>query len=224
MRARQSLVRPFAAQKLAPAVRQVLGDNPQVLAEALEEDVNLAIWRRQLPEPVVGFAGSLLSLDRPLAESITLDLDGLGSEPIFRELAGNFSALEGYADFVADIAWLLRAYACLLDVRRVGLRLRVLDKAMCPRFHVDQVPLRLITTYAGVGSQWLHEGAIERTRLGDPEAEPQEPSRIQQMVSGEVALFKGERWLGNEGHGIVHRSPQPAEGERRLILTLDWLA
>ncbi|MGH8434296.1 MAG: DUF1826 domain-containing protein [Pseudomonas sp.] len=224
MFAGQSLVRPFAAQMLTPVVRQVLGDSPQVLTEVLEEDVNLAIWRRQLPAPVVGFVGRLLSLDRPLAEAITLELDGPETAPNLRGLASNCSALEGYADFVADIAWLLRAYACLLDAKRVGLRLRVLDKAMCPRFHVDHAPLRLITTYAGVGSQWLHEGAIERARLGDPAAEPLEPTRIQQMVSGEVALFKGERWLGNEGCGIVHRSPQPAKGERRLILTLDWLA
>ncbi len=28
---------------------------------------------------------------------------------------------------------------------------------------------------------------------------------------------------GNDGFGLIHRSPQPAPGERRLLLTLDWL-
>jgi hypothetical protein len=32
------------------------------------------------------------------------------------------------------------------------------------------------------------------------------------------------RRLGNEGAGIVHRSPQATSTGRRLILTLDWLA
>ncbi|RJG12773.1 DUF1826 domain-containing protein [Pseudomonas cavernicola] len=218
------LARPLTPRKLTPVARQVLGDSPQVLAEALEEGVNLAVWRRQLPAPVAGFADTLLSLAGPLAEAISLELEGQEAEPNLRELAGNFSDLDGYDYFVADVAWLLSAYACLLDAKRIGLRLRVLDKAMCPRFHVDHVPLRLITTYAGTGSQWLREGAIDRARLGDPAAEPQAPARIQQLASGEVALFKGEKWLGNEGYGIVHRSPQLADGERRLILTLDWLA
>lgn len=83
--------------------------------------------------------------------------------------------------------------------------------------------MRLITTYAGVGSQWLREGAMDRRQLGRPEAEPSDPTLIQQVGCGEVALFKGEKWHGNEGFGLIHRSPQLAPGERRLILTLDWL-
>jgi hypothetical protein len=59
--------------------------------------------------------------------------------------------------------------------------------------------------------------------LGAPEAEPLEDSLIEQIASGEVALLKGEKWHGNESFGLIHRSPQPAPGERRLILTLDWL-
>lgn len=95
---------------------------------------------------------------------------------------------------------------------------------MCPRFHVDHVPVRLLTTYAGVGSQWLKEGAMDRRRLAQPEAEPVDPQVIQQFCCGDVGLLKGEKWHGNEGLGLIHRSPEPAPGERRLILTLDWLA
>ena len=139
-------------------------------------------------------------------------------------LASGFSDVQGYEDFIADISWLVSAYACLFGVKRVGLRLRALDKAMCPRFHVDHVPVRLITTYAGIGSQWLKEGAIERRRLGQPLAEPPLATVIEQITAGEVALLKGEKWQGNEGGGLIHRSPELAQGERRLILTLDWLA
>lgn len=131
--------------------------------------------------------------------------------------------MHGYNGFIADVSWLVSAFACLLGAKRVGLRLRVLDKAMCPRFHVDHVPVRLITTYAGIGSQWLREGAMDRRQLGQAAAEPRDPALIQQIGTGEVALFKGEKWHGNQGFGLIHRSPQPAPGERRLILTLDWL-
>lgn len=110
------------------------------------------------------------------------------------------------------------------DARRIGLRLRLLNKAMCPRFHVDHVPLRLITTYAGAGSEWLREGVMARRRLGEPSAEPTDAAAVERLQVGEVALFKGEKWQGNEGARIIHRSPLAAPDAPRLILTLDWLA
>ncbi|MBV4464608.1 DUF1826 domain-containing protein [Pseudomonas sp. SWRI79] len=210
--------------KLRPVIRQVQGDTPKALTGILDDGVNLALWQRQLPAHIADFGRLLLSLNEPLAEALSLEMPGDDAEPNLHGLASGFSDLEGYEGFIADVSWLVSAFACLLGAQRIGLRLRVLDKAMCPRFHVDHVPVRLITTYAGIGSQWLKEGAMDRRQLGKPEAEPQDGSLIQQITSGEVALLKGEKWHGNEGFGLIHRSPQPAPGERRLILTLDWLS
>lgn len=209
--------------KLRPVIAQVQGETPKVLTGILDDGVNLALWQRQLPAHIADFGRLLLSLNQPLAESLSLEMPSDDAEPNLHGLASGFSDLEGYEGFIADVSWLVSAFACLLGAQRIGLRLRVLDKAMCPRFHVDHVPVRLITTYAGVGSQWLKEGAMDRRQLGKPDAEPQDDSLIQQIASGEVALLKGEKWHGNEGFGLIHRSPQPAPGERRLILTLDWL-
>ena len=210
--------------KLRPVIRQVQGDTPKALTGILDDGVNLALWQRQLPAQIADFGRLLLSLNEPLAESLSLEMPGDDAEPNLHGLASGFSDLEGYEGFIADVSWLVSAFACLLGAQRIGLRLRVLDTAMCPRFHVDHVPVRLITTYAGIGSQWLKEGAMDRRQLGKPDAEPEDNSLIQQITSGEVALLKGEKWHGNEGFGLIHRSPQPAPGERRLILTLDWLS
>lgn len=204
--------------------RQSVGTAPIVLAEVLNDEVNLALWQRRLPAHIADFGALLLSLNEPLAESLSLELESEDDEPDLRGLASGFGDLQGYDGFIADVAWLVSAFSCLLGARRIGLRLRVLDKAMCPRFHVDHVPVRLITTYAGVGSEWLREGAMDRRQLGQAAAEPAAAAAIEQIANGEVALFKGEKWLGNEGFGLIHRSPQLAPGERRLILTLDWLA
>jgi hypothetical protein len=210
--------------KLRPIICQVQGETPRVLTRVLDDGVNLAVWQRQLPAHIADFGRLLLSLNEPLAESLVLELPSDDTEPNLHGLASGFSDLEGYEGFIADVSWLVSAFACLLGVKRVGLRLRVLDKAMCPRFHVDHVPVRLITTYCGIGSQWLKEGAMDRRQLGKAEAKPQDNSLIEQIDSGEVALLKGEKWHGNEGFGLIHRSPQLASGERRLILTLDWLS
>jgi hypothetical protein len=209
--------------KLRPVISQVQDETPQALTRILDDGVNLAIWQRQLPAHIVDFGRLLLSLNEPLAESLSLEIANEDTEPNLRGLASGFSDLEGYEGFIADVSWLVSAFACLLGAKRIGLRLRVLDKAMCPRFHVDHVPVRLITTYAGVGSQWLKEGAMDRRQLSQPEAEPTDNSLVQQIGSGAVALLKGEKWHGNEGFGLIHRSPPLVPGERRLILTLDWL-
>lgn len=208
---------------LRPIIDQVQGETPQVLTRILDDCINLALWQRQQPAHIFDFGCLLLSLNEPLAESLVLDLPSDDTEPNLHGLASGFSDLEGYEGFVADVSWLVNAFACLLGAKRIGLRLRVLDKAMCPRFHVDHVPVRLITTYAGIGSQWLKEGVMDRRQLSKPEAEPQDGPLIEQIARGDVALLKGEKWHGNEGFGLIHRSPQLALGERRLILTLDWL-
>ena len=209
------------ALQTRPLVRQAIGQTPEVFTRILEDGTNLALWQRRLPLHIVDFATLLLSLNQPLAESLVVELANDEAQPDLRSLAACCNDLEGYEGFIADVAWLISAFACLLGARRIGVRVRTLDKAMCPRFHVDHVPVRLITTYAGVGSQWLEEGMIDRQLLGNPQAEP---GQYQQMLGGEVALLKGEKWQGNEGAGLIHRSPALAAGERRLILTLDWLA
>ena len=56
-------------------------------------------------------------------------------------------------------------YCYLFELNEIGLSLRVLDKAMCPRFHVDHVPCRLITTYTGVTTQWLPHTSVDRSKL-----------------------------------------------------------
>ena len=213
---------------LAPIMRQplqqVAGGQIEVLGEVLRDEVNLAVWQRRLPPAIGAFATALLARGEPLAESRVLELAHSESPVDLGDLLKGYGELPGHAAFIADVAWLVAAFACLLDAKRIGLRLRVLDKAMCPRFHVDHVPLRLITSYAGVGSQWLREGVMARRRLGDPAAEPVDAALIERAETGHVLLAKGEKWIGNEGGGLIHRSPQPPAGERRLLLTLDWLA
>ena len=45
---------------------------------------------------------------------------------------------------------------------------------------------------------------------------------IQQMTLADVALLKGEAWQGNQGAGLVHRSPALPKGQHRLFLSLDF--
>jgi hypothetical protein len=212
------------ASVLRQPLQQVSSEQIEVLGEVLRDEVNLAVWQRQLPVQIRDFANALLAQGEALGQAIVLELASPESAPNLSGLVDSYRDLPDQAAFLQDVSWLVSAFACLFDAKRIGLRLRILDQAMCPRFHVDHVPVRLITSYAGVGSEWLHEGVMARRRLGDPAAEPSDDVLIERTQAGHVLLAKGEKWIGNEGGGLIHRSPQPPAGERRLLLTLDWLA
>ncbi|KAI3485015.1 hypothetical protein L1887_51790 [Cichorium endivia] len=182
----------LVAEALVP-VRQAFGETPGVLTEALQDGVNLAVWQRRLPVHIEDFARLLLSLNEPLADARTPGNRQGRRGAAARRHRQRLRDLAGYEGFIADLGWLVGAYACLLDARSVGLRLRVLESAMCPRFHVDQVPLRLISTYAGPASEWLEEGVVNRRRLAQEEVDP---VHIRQLACGDVALLKGEKWAG----------------------------
>lgn len=208
---------------LKPMPRQVQAEAFDVLARVLEEDVNLAIWQRRLREDIQVFVHTLLAKNTPLAEALSVDISAeKDTTPL--DIAAEYAALPGYAAFISDVGLLVDAFAYLVGAERVGVRLRVLESAMCPRFHVDRVPLRLVTTYQGPGCEWLKEGVLHRTLLNSLAAEQVADAAIQHMHAGDVALLKGERWEGNELTPIVHRSPTLTTGQRRLILTLDWLS
>lgn len=212
------------APVLRQPLRQVSSEQIEVFGEVLRDEVNLAVWQRPLAASVSAFAAQLVAQGEPLAQSITLELASAESAPNLSGLVDDYSHLPGQAAFLDDVSGLVSAFAYLFDVRRIGLRLRILDKPMCPRFHVDHVPVRLITSYVGVGTEWLSEGVMARRRLGDATAEPIDARQVERAAAGQVLLAKGEKWIGNEGGGLIHRSPQPPVGERRLLLTLDWLA
>ncbi len=109
----------------------------------------------------------------------------------------------------------------LLGCARVGVRLETLSVPMCPRFHVDQVPCRLLITLSGKGTEWIPHGDVDWDVFADIEtsAPPvRAEKQIQQLTTGHWSLLKGGAW-NDSFSGVVHRSPRGV-GER-LLLSLD---
>ncbi|MDA9181475.1 DUF1826 domain-containing protein [Gammaproteobacteria bacterium] len=46
---------------------------------------------------------------------------------------------------------------------------------------------------------------------------------IRNLDAGHVGFLKGESWDGNQGAGLVHRSPKVENGRQRLLMTLDFV-
>ena len=84
---------------------------------------------------------------------------------------------------------------------------------------------------SGEATQWLKNSSCDRTKLGKGnQGHSDETSGLYQITEdiqseneGDVCLLKGESWQGNEGRGLIHRSPQVKSGQRRLFLSLDFI-
>ena len=133
------------------------------------------------------------------------------------------SGLGHYVEEVTEV------FAQLLGAHAVGVRQIVSDGPHCPCFHVDRVPARGVLNILGACTEWLRDADVDRSRLrraGGPEDATsglvREGGILDRSEPRTLAVFKGTTWPGAEERAVVHRSPPP-DGERRLLMTLDWL-
>ncbi|HBY86156.1 MAG TPA: DUF1826 domain-containing protein [Colwellia sp.] len=210
-------------------IRASESDSPEAFTDIYRDDTNIAIWQRKLSDELV------LAVDEILKTGVRVKIaEAVNVKTVHATLCnalGETSAVRRLSD---DITLLVDMFCCLFDLKETGLRLTALDRAMCPRFHFDRIPCRLVTTYQGIATEWLPHQLVDRSKLGAVnQGKSDEQSGlfdssddIRQLSEGDVALLKGEFWHDNEGAGLVHRSPVQPEGlltERRLLLTLDFI-
>ena len=202
------------------------GNQLEVLTDIYQENTNIVIWQRSLTDQLIQAADNILETQSNLEQLMVLE-----PEDAFIKVYKILGETQDAEVLAQDIAKLVDMFCCLFDVTRAALRLTVLDRAMCPRFHVDRVPCRMITTYQGFATEWLPHHLADRSKLGlGNMGKPDEvsglfecTSDVRQLSFGDVALLKGELWENNEGAGLIHRSPHLTGNTRRLLLTIDFI-
>lgn len=194
-----------------------LSESPLVLSEIYQPAVDFAIWQRELSEELEQNITTLLEKQTRFSFRVILRPEEVSDWLKAKWPASHLEA------FQADVQKLVTMFADLFDQSHVGMRLELVDKTLCPLFHVDKVMARMVTTYHGRATEWLTEDNINRQalQLRDHEHVMRDKDRLQAANAGEVLLFKGQEWPGEEVHGIVHRSAQATAENRRLLLTLD---
>lgn len=153
----------------------------------------------------------LLLLDRPapLPEPLLLGLGPLDLrlEAAPDDIAPRLVAAGLPAALAADIAALAARFAALMAVDTVRLRLERIEGDACRRFHADYTDLRLVTTYAGPGTD------VRETTADD--------APVVRLAAGQIGLFKGRLHPGKPPV-LLHRSPPVAGcGTPRLVLVID---
>lgn len=180
-----------------PPPRTVFTDDLGELVSIFDDDVNVCVVRR--PRPELGSFEVVEGAERAYLAP--------GQEPPWTP--------SGVREDVAFLATLLTD---LLGAQHVGARMATLPRPMCPSFHVDHIPMRLVCTYRGPGTEWVDEsGQEELFSCGKTSRR----GRVRSAQVGDVVLLKGEAWPLNEGRGAAHRSP-PHQA-LRVVVSLDPL-
>lgn len=88
----------------------------------------------------------------------------------------------------------------------------------CRRYHIDNVPLRALVTYAGTGTEYLPDEAADRRAFADGAPNEniiKDPSAIRFMKAWDVAVFRGGP------QGLLHRTPDAALNGPSILMRLD---
>ncbi|MEM6491163.1 MAG: DUF1826 domain-containing protein [Pseudomonadota bacterium] len=170
--------------------------------------------RRALPEAFIAWLGALPGDAWPDGRFLAaVDHVGAGLRALFTECGTPDDAMaKWWIDDVVDIAeqFAARAGADVVDVR-----LEHVSDDACARFHIDNVRLRLVTTYHGPGTEIVPHPFGPQARS----LQNQYDGPVDRMPPGEIAIFQG-----GPG-GVVHRSPPISKtGKSRSLLCLNTLS
>ncbi|MCI5045123.1 MAG: DUF1826 domain-containing protein [Aquisalinus sp.] len=187
----------------------IASHSPNVLYKVLNPDTGLAIWRRELSPTVTTAARKLC--DRGECETYS-------PLAVQTDKFGTVASLKHLPDcIIEDLRLLIIMYCSVTKAEQVSIRLETVTDNGCRRFHIDNVAYRMVTTYCGLGTQWVLPG-------GENAASTQQEvytGELGFMREGDVALFRGKK---SEGYRVLHRSPQLPAGAKRLVCVIDAIA
>jgi hypothetical protein len=101
-------------------------------------------------------------------------------------------------------------FADLFGQEQMELRWEVTEHQSCPKFHCDNVFVRMLVTYFGPTTEFIDQS---------------EPDVIYRAPLGAIVFLKGHKHPTYQDR-ILHRSPEFAVGEKRFCMIInlnDWL-
>ena len=128
---------------------------------------------------------------------------------------------EKCAPLVREILYVNRILLRLFNCEAVRVRVTTISGPMCPKFHTDYVPCRMLVTVSGPSTEWIASQDVQEEILADQKSAAlpiKEGRKIRQLASGSLSLLKGGNWQDGF-RGVVHRSPHTKA--QRLLLTFD---
>ena len=178
--------------QLAVLERQPLGGGDEFFEKLSESPLNI-IGR-------VGKQNSIEEIVSLLEDEITEDL----------------KSSDFYMQWVIDMAGICKIFCETLATKTVGFCLAT--QRACQRYHIDNVPLRLLVTYYGKGTEWVPDSAVNRLAYdsGMPNDKILTNHNARKFLNAwDIAIFRGGR------DGLLHRTPDAALNTPSILLRLD---
>ncbi len=192
----------------------LISDQISVLNKILDQEINLVSYVRTLEEKIKIYTKFLL--EKQKFEFNTNEINFLKE---FQSLPENF----GKNEFIQDLKMIIEEFKKISKSKKLKIQLAIIDKVQCPKFHVDFVSLRLISTYSGVGTIYLENQNSNRKELGlgNNLKVPICQKEIKQLETYSISILKGEAYPKNLGKGIIHKSPEIKINEKRLFFKIE---
>ncbi|MES0882515.1 DUF1826 domain-containing protein [Roseibium sp. SCP14] len=187
----------------------LLAAEPDILEDIGLQGVAAAIWQRRPKSSFQTWLDSLPARELPTMRVVT------PPEHVQTLVTGaceqaKMPDCEERNMLIEDIAALALMVGNVLASSSLRIRLDLAAETMCPKFHLDAVPARLLCTYRGTGTEYCLEGQTSDSR------------RIRKVRTGSAALFRGANWPSKERTALLHRSPAVRDNDvTRLLLVID---
>ena len=132
------------------------------------------------------------------------------------EISEDLKSSDFYMQWVIDMAGVCNIFCETLATSTVGFCLAT--QRACQRYHIDNVPLRLLVTYYGRGTEWVPDSAVDRFAYdsGMPNNKILKNNNARKFLNAwDIAIFRG----GPDG--LLHRTPDAALNTPSILLRLD---
>ena len=209
-------------RELKTGSRSKLGEKRDVLFEITNDNLNLCLWERNenpaLAKEVAVFRPFELRDRRVSTTKLTFDAD---VQKIMLDQSVDPCACSNLRE---DLQRLADIFFTVSESRDTRFRLFTTIDDDCQRFHVDYKHLRMICTYQGPGTEWLTEDQANREAYADGGSNEDiirygTPGRFK---TSWVGILKDDRFPGNRGGGLMHRSPSLAGfQDTRVVFCLE---
>jgi hypothetical protein len=126
-----------------------------------------------------------------------------------------------YYKWISDMSEVCILYSDIIKKNSLSFSLKT--SRGCKRYHIDNVPLRLLVTYYGKGTEWLPRDACNYSAYYNGESNEKIikiKNRSKFIKPWSIAVFKGQKSKGST-EAILHRTPNEALNKKSLLMCLD---